>query len=106
MSGGHYNYKCFEVSQFAEMVEMDIQARAESSRIRHSPDYVEVREALPKPLLDKMQVFVDVMRKCSEMAKDIEWFMSGDTGEDYTERSLHNKLTEAGNIIEAYHSQV
>lgn len=106
MSGGHYDYKCFEVSQFAEIVQMDIHAYSEPREVRHSPEYVEKRAALPKPLLDKMQVFVDVMRKCAEMAKDIEWMMSGDTGEESTDRSLHNKLTETGNIIEAYHSQV
>lgn len=105
MSGGHYDYKCFEVSQFAEMVDMTIRERTEDREVDHG-GYIEKRTALPKPLLDKMQVFVDVMRKCAEMAKDIEWMMSGDTGEEGTDRRLHNMLTETGNIIEAYHSQV
>jgi len=106
MSGGHYDYKCFEVSQFAEMVAMDIHSFSEPREIRHSPEYVERREALPKPLLDKMQVFVDVMRKCAEMAKDIEWMMSGDTGEEGTDKRLHSALSEVGKMIEAYYSQV
>lgn len=106
MSGGHYDYKCFEVGQFAEMVSMDIQARSESREIFYDEEYVEIREALPQPLRDKMQVFCDVLRKCGEMARDIEWMMSGDTGEESTDRGLHDKLTEVGKIIEAYHSQV
>lgn len=106
MSGGHYDYKCFEVSQFAEMVDMTIISRSESRVEHYSPEYSETIEALPKPLLDKMQVFVDVMRKCAEMAKDIEWMMSGDTGEEGTDKRLHNSLTEVGKMIEAYHAQV
>ncbi len=106
MSGGHYDYKCFEVGTFAEMVQMDIGSFSERREVKHSPEYVEVREALPASLLDKMQVFVDVMRKCAEMARDIEWMMSGDCGEEGTEKSLHNKLTETGNIIKAYHARV
>ena len=106
MSGGHYDYKCFEVSQFAEMVDMTIKERSESRVEHYSPEYSETIEALPKPLLDKMQVFVDVMRKCADMAKDIEWMMSGDTGEEGTDKRLHSALSEVGKMIQAYHAQV
>jgi hypothetical protein len=102
MSGGHYNYKCFEVSQFADMVEMDIKTRSTSREVRHSPEYVETIDALPKALRDKMQVFVDVMRKCAEMAKDIEWMMSGDTGEEGTVDSLRKSLAEVETIIKEH----
>lgn len=104
MSGGHYNYKCFEISQFADMVEMDIKARSKTRVERYSPEYSETIEAIPKPLLDKMQVFVDVMRKCADMAKDIEWMMSGDTGEESTIRDLHAALVEIENIIERHYA--
>lgn len=103
MSGGHYDYKCFEVSQFAEMVDMTIKERSEAREVDHG-GYIEKRTALPKPLLDKMQVFVDVMRKCAEMAKDIEWMMSGDTGEESTLRDLHAKLVEIDAIIERHYA--
>jgi hypothetical protein len=103
MSGGHYDYKCFEVSQFAEMVAMTIKERSESRVEQYTPEYSETIEALPKPLLDKMQVFVDVMRKCADMAKDIEWMMSGDTCEESTLRDLHAGLVEIGAIIDRHY---
>jgi hypothetical protein len=103
MSGGHYDYKCFEVSQFAEMVAMTIKERSGSRVEQYTPEYSETIEALPKPLLDKMQVFVDVMRKCADMAKDIEWMMSGDTGEDGTLRDLHRGLVEISAIIDRHY---
>jgi hypothetical protein len=102
MSGGHYDYKCFEVSQFAEMVAMTIKERSEHRDVDHG-GYIEHRTALPKPLLDKMQVFVNVMRKCAEMAKDIEWMMSGDTGEESCLRDLHAGLVEIDTIIERHY---
>lgn len=102
MSGGHYDYKCFEVSQFAEMVAMTIKERSKDREVDHG-GYIEQRTALPKPLLDKMQVFVDVMRKCAEMAKDIEWMMSGDTGEDGTLRDLHRGLVAISAIIDRHY---
>jgi hypothetical protein len=103
MSGGHYDYKCFKVSQFAEMVAMTIKERSADREVDHG-GYIEQRTALPKPLLDKMQVFVDVMRKCAEMAKDIEWMMSGDTGEEGTLRDLHRGLVEIDAIIERHYA--
>ena len=102
MSGGHYDYKCFEVSQFAEMVAMTIKERSEDREIDHG-GYIEQRTALPQPLRDKMQVFCDVLRKCGEMARDIEWMMSGDTGEESTMRDLHRGLVEIGAIIERHY---
>lgn len=106
MSGGHYDYKCFEVGNFAEMVLMDVHACSERREVRYSPEYVEVREPLPNSLLDKMQVFCDVMRACAGMARDIEWLMSGDTSEEYTEKTLHDGLTNIGKMVDSYHAQV
>jgi hypothetical protein len=102
MSGGHYDYKCFEVSQFAEMVAMTIKERSEDREVDHG-GYVENRTALPKPLRDKMQVFCDVLRKCGDMARDIEWMMSGDTCEDSCERDLHDGLVEIDMIINRHY---
>jgi len=104
MSGGHYEYKCFEVSRFAELVEMDVKSRQEKRDIDQGGGYVYTQEALPKPLLDKMQAFSDVMKICGSMARDIEWFMSGDTGEDKTIADLHKGLTEIGGIIDRHYS--
>jgi len=102
MSGGHYGYECFKVSQFAEMVAMTIKERSEDRDVDHG-GYIEHRAALPQPLRDKMQVFCDVLRKCGDMARDIEWLMSGDTGEESTLSDLHTGLVEIESIISRHY---
>ena len=99
MSGGHFDYKCFEVSRFAEMVEMTIEERSVRRETKITPDYTEVIEPLPSDLLQKLTVFVDVMKACGDMAKDIEWCMSGDTGEYDLLKDLNAGFTKMGLII-------
>jgi hypothetical protein len=49
-----------------------------------------VIEPLPTDLLRKLTVFVAIMKTCGDMAKDIEWCMSGDTGESELSRDLES----------------
>jgi hypothetical protein len=99
MSGVHFDYKCFEVSRFAEMVEMTIKERSVRHERKWSADYTEVIEPLPPELLAKLRLYVDVMKICGELARDIEWCMSGDTGEDDLLKDLNAGFTKMGLII-------
>lgn len=104
MSGGHYDYKCFEVTRFADLVEMTIKERSVRKETQITPEWTEVIQPLPAELLEKLRVFVAIMKACGDMAKDIEWCMSGDTGEETLVKDLDKEFRKIGNLIWHYQS--
>lgn len=103
MSGGHYQHKYFEISQLAEMITDDIALKSTTREIDHGNDYIELCEKLPDRTLKQMQILADILQACGKMAKDLEWFMSGDTGEDDFAESAHEGLVEIINRIDLHY---
>jgi len=103
MSGGHYDYKCFEVSQFAEMVEADAIGRSVDQEIDQG-GYTATRDALPKHIINKMKTLSLVLKQCGTACRDLEWFMSGDIGESDVSASIGKALVEIDNIIERHYA--
>jgi len=102
MSGGHYDYKCFEVGQFGEMVEADAIGRSVDQEIDQG-GYTATRKALPADIINKMKTLAAVLKQCGTACRDLEWFMSGDIGEDAFRESSHKALTEIGKTIEQHY---
>ena len=72
MSGGHYDYACFKIENFASQLKQDI--LIDDWEDYDTSNIDKVREAL-------MESY-DVIRRASELAYAVEWFMSGDYGND------------------------
>lgn len=102
MSGGHYDYKCFEVGQFGEMVEADAIGRSVDQEIDQG-GYTATRKALPVDIINKMKTLAAVLKQCGTACRDLEWFMSGDIGEDAVSGSIQKALVEIDNIIERHY---
>ena len=69
MSGGHYDYPYHRIWELSENIKHDLEDNEISERISQ-----EAKNRMKKLHLELQ----DVARR----VKDLEWFMSGDTGED------------------------
>lgn len=70
MSGGHYDYLCFKVKDFAEFLET-----------KNNP---------------KRQAFKELMHKVANACEAIEWEDSGDTGEEATIKAIDDVFSFLG----------
>ena len=75
MSGGHFNYKCYSISQFADELKHEIQNNTTKNQDNYSPSYSKKTIAI----LTKCH---KIINQAGELSKEIEWLYSGDHGED------------------------
>ena len=69
MSGGHYDYAYSRVRDLAESIREDV--------TKHS-----VPPAYPIPVREAMSRCRLALEDAADAARDVEWFMSGDDGEE------------------------
>jgi hypothetical protein len=102
MSGGHYDYKYFRVDELADDIErefvnegkyMDKDWSAPITGFDRKKPMIEkdrledVTEEQKEIILREVNSLVGDLRNCSKRAKELEWYMSGDTGAtSYLER--------------------
>jgi len=100
MSGGHYNYFYSKLEQLADDIERDFvnggdyetEDWSNKDRFGNIPTKVENRigdatEEQRPIILAEIKSLIEDLRKCSKRAKELEWYMSGDTGAtSYLER--------------------
>lgn len=99
MSGGHYNYQYNIVSQLADDIESEFinDGKYESedwsfSGFGERPKIQMDRLSDTNPkqkedILKEIRSLISDLKYCSNRAKELEWFMSGDTGaKTYLER--------------------
>lgn len=85
MSGGSYNYAYGRIRDLADSIHGDIN---KFSTRRPSGYDDEMIEPLPAPCLDAMRFVAGLLEIASEAAHDVEWMMSGDTGDDTLVRDV------------------
>lgn len=96
MSGGHYSYKYYRLDELADDIERDF---VEDGKYREEPyswdenddgkrDRISDATEEQRPIIIKeVNSLIQDLRDCSKRAKEIEWYMSGDTGANsYLER--------------------
>lgn len=108
MSGGHYEYKYFKLNELADDIEGDFvndgkyQATDYGTNDtsfhlgdRPTKEYDRIGDATPEQrieILKEVKNLIDDLRKCSFRAKELEWYMGGDTGaESYLKRLKEGK---------------
>lgn len=89
MSGGHYDYASFRVGQLGEDIIQDCDKYSIAGIDRHGWEYA----ALPEDILIGMRHVAEKLKELSQIAHDIEWYMSGDYGDD-TIRECFRKFGE------------
>ena len=103
MSGGHYDYKYQRIEELANDIEIDFLINGgkyydvdwDSDPTmpfgsRGKKEYDRIGDATPEQreiILAEITKLVEDLKQCSFRAKELEWYMSGDTGADsYLER--------------------
>lgn len=80
MSGGHYDYSFGSIRDLADRIYGDVTLYSQSRKGTFGDD--DVYEPLPASTLADMRFVARLLEIASDAAKDVEWMMSGDTGED------------------------
>jgi hypothetical protein len=106
MSGGAYEYKYFQLEQLADDIERDFvnggdyetEDWSNKDKFGKIPMKTENRigdasEEQKPIILAEINSLIEDLRKCSKRAKELEWYMSGDTSANsYLERLRKEKL--------------
>jgi hypothetical protein len=82
MSGGHFDYKCFQISQFAEELQHEIDTNSEE----------EIGHQYTEETLVVLRQCKALIEKAGKVAREIEWLYSGDHSEESFLRIVSPKL--------------
>ena len=101
MSGGHFDYKCYHISQFAEELLHEIEVNDDVATIKEdefgaSGAWVDdaVGYGFEEATIEDLKVAHIIIELAGKLAREIEWLYSGDHSEE-SYRRLHQKLLEA-----------
>lgn len=75
MSGGHFDYNCFKIRDFADELEREIKSNKIKDEFGYCHNY-------NKKTISRLKKFHKHLTKVAELAKTIEWMYSGDVGEE------------------------
>ena len=104
MSGGHYEYKYHAIDDLAEEIDREFEKEGKYMTEDWSGEYYAKRPLIEADYLDgatpeqkdeilsEIKSLVATLKDAAFRAKELEWFMSGDTGfESYLERLKKGK---------------
>jgi hypothetical protein len=79
MSGGHFDYEQFHITEIADTIEYEIKRNSEKDC-----------GCFSEHTLSEFRVAVSLLRKAAIYTQRIDWLLSGDDAED----SFHRRLKE------------
>ena len=98
MSGGHYDYQYSRINSFIDDIEGDFANGGIKPKTKYDEEYDLLCDATDEErviILEEVAKLITDLRKCSNRAKELEWFLSGDTGATtYLERlkEIYNEI--------------
>ena len=106
MSGGRFNYNQYKIGQIAEEIQqtidnnglkLDDELIKENQRWYGQDYYERFPEELyhykyPDNIIEKFKEAVDILKKAEIYAQRIDWYLSGDDGEDSLVSRLKSDL--------------
>lgn len=103
MSGGHFDYKQYHINEIIDTIERDlnIQGRTKPKDELYCDEefykrYPEekVYRTYPKEVEDKLKEAVKALKIASIYVQRVDWFLSGDDGEESFLKRLNEELEE------------
>jgi hypothetical protein len=79
MSGGHFNYGCFRISEFANELQHEIDVNDDDTKDRYG-DYRGY--GYSPETVARLKVAQALIAKAGKLAREIEWLYSGDHSEE------------------------
>ena len=89
MSGGYFEYKQYYIDQIAE----DLERRIEKAKNKEQGDFGYSYEESDR-VIEKFEEILYQIKRASIMAQRVDWYLSGDDGEDSFFRRLEEELEE------------
>jgi hypothetical protein len=89
MSGGYFEYKQYYIDQIAE----DLERRIEKAKNKEQGDFGYSYEESDR-VIEKFEEILYQIKRASIMAQRVDWYLSGDDGEDSLFRRLEEELEE------------
>jgi hypothetical protein len=91
MSGGHFDYGCFRISQFAD----ELQHEIDINDVKDLDEWGDnIGKGYEKETMDRIIAAHAIIEKAGKLAREIEWLYSGDHGEDSFNRLIDEILKE------------
>lgn len=81
MSGGHFDYKQYYIDDIADKIECKMENQDCDEEDGYTEDTIQI-----------MQDAVKILRKAAIYAQRIDWFLSGDDGEETLKKRLEDDL--------------
>lgn len=79
MSGGHFDYNCYRIANFAEELECEIRKNDDKTM----DEYGDIRGAgFDAETMSRLVISHEIISLAAKLAKEIEWLYSGDSGEE------------------------
>lgn len=75
MSGSHFDYGCFRISQFAEELEHEIKINKVVGEYGDATNF-------SSKTISILKMVQTIILEAGNLAKEVEWLYSGDTGEE------------------------
>jgi hypothetical protein len=82
MSGGHYNYEQYALTRIREGMCEDLE------RIGTMNEWEETPYQLEPSTVDAIKLAMELLAITEKLVHDIDWCLSGDTGEDTLARKM------------------
>jgi hypothetical protein len=79
MSGGHFDYNCFKISQFADELGHEIEINEDKGFDRYGD---KVGANYPEEVINRLKSIHSLILLSGELAKEVEWLYSGDSSDD------------------------
>ena len=104
MSGGHFDYKQYQISEIADLIERELNKQGKTKpkdEISGNEEFYnknpneKIYYTYPKEIQDKMREAVKILKIANIYVHRIDWLLSGDDGE---ETFLHRLSEELSNI--------
>jgi hypothetical protein len=92
MSGGHFNYNCFRISDFADELQHEIATNDDETE----DDFGCTRgNQYDEKTIANLKAAHAIIKKAGELAREVEWLYSGDHGEDSFNKLMDEMLPNA-----------
>ena len=100
MSGGHFDYKQYDIDHIADSLEDELYVKEEDEfgyrRVGHAVDDPDNETKDIRRMRKHVIAGVELLRMASAVAHRFDWYISGDDGEDSFYERLEHDLKRRG----------
>jgi hypothetical protein len=96
MSGGHFDYGCFRISQFAYELKHEIEINGDEAKDEFGDN---IGYGFGKETMARLMTAQQIIETAGKLAREIEWLYSGDHGEESFNRLVDKILASDDETI-------